>query len=191
MLYGVYKTARNASWQCLSDYKVDSLPVKVSEIAKQAGIVILKNSDVNELEEGQSGLTTWQDGKFYIVYRDIEPSYRCRFTIAHELGHIFLGHVMTDTPMYRTFAINDDNESAANIFARDLLAPACVLHELGITTKEEIAKLCNISPTSAGFRAERMRVLEARNVWYMHPLERQVYKLFENFIKETINNFRL
>ena len=191
MLYGVYKTARNASWQCLSDYKVDSLPVKVSEIAKQAGIVILKNSDVNELEEGQSGLTTWQDGKFYIVYRDTEPSYRCRFTIAHELGHIFLGHVMIDTPMYRTFAINNDNESAANVFARDLLAPACVLHELGITNATDIAKLCNISPTAAGYRAERMAILEARNAWYMHPLEHQVYRQFEKFIRETINNFRL
>lgn len=182
MIYGVYKNARNASWQCLSDYKVDSLPIKVSSIAKQAGIVILKNSVVNKLKDNEHGLTIWQNGKFYIIYRDTDPSYRCRFTIAHELGHIFLGHLMINTPMYRTFAVRDDNESAANVFARDLLAPACVLHELGITTKEEIAKLCNISPTSAGFRAERMRVLEARNAWYMHPLERQVYELFEEFI---------
>lgn len=184
MIYGVYKNARNASWQCLLDYKINCLPIKVSDIAKQASIVILKNSVVNKLKDNEHGLTIWQNGKFYIIYRDTNPSYRCRFTIAHELGHIFLGHLMINTPMYRTFAIRDDNENAANVFARDLLAPACVLHELGITKADDIAKLCNIGITAAGYRSERMKVLEARNAWYIHPLERQVYKLFENFIKE-------
>lgn len=183
MIYGVYKKSRNASWHCLLDYNVDRLPVKVSDIAKQAGIIILKNSVANKLKKKQSGITIWQNGKFYIIYRDTEPSYRCRFTIAHELGHIFLGDVLIDTPAYRTFAVNDDKESAANVFARDLLAPACVLHELRISKAEDIARLCNISMQSSEIRSERMQVLEARNAWYTHPLERQVYKQFEQFLK--------
>lgn len=61
MNYGQYKNARNASWQCLIDYKIGSLPVKVSRIAKQADVVLLKNSAVNLLSENESGITLMQD----------------------------------------------------------------------------------------------------------------------------------
>ena len=91
---------------------------------------------------------------------------------------------MINTPVYRTFAVRDDLESSANVFARDLLAPACVLHELQILTPEQIAKACNISMPAAKNRAERMQVLEARNKYYLHPLERRVREQFEDFIKE-------
>lgn len=129
-------------------------------------------------------MTIVDNGLFIIIYRDTEPSHRCRFTIAHELGHIFLGHLLINTTAYRTFAVRDDNESAANVFARDLLAPACVLHELNVLSAKDISKLCNISLEAATYRAKRMHELEIRNTWYLSPLERQVYKQFERFIKD-------
>lgn len=156
----------------------------VTDIIHQSdNIRLFKNSDVNILKPGESGKTIYHNGIFEIIYRDTEPSYRCRFTIAHELGHIFLGHLMFETAKYRTFVIQDDTESEANVFARDLLAPACVLHELQILNSNDIAQLCNISLESAKYRAERMQELEKRNKWYSHSLEREVYKQFEDFIK--------
>lgn len=183
MNYGVYKNARNAAWQCLIDFNITELPVKVSDIAKKSGIKIIKNSKVNLLRENESGLTVLQKGKFYIIYRDTEPYERCRFTIAHELGHIFLGHVMTDKPGYRTFGKGNDTERAANVFARSLLAPACVLHELGAADPETISKICNVSITAASVRAERLQLLEERNAWYYNPLERKVYRNFKRFVR--------
>ena len=59
-----------------------------------------------------------------------------------------------------------------------------MLHELGIIKPDEIAKLCNISYSSAKIRSERMQILEKRNKWYTHPLEREVFNLFENFIQK-------
>ncbi len=185
MNYGLYKDARNAAWQCLLNFNVCTLPVVVSEIARAVDIVVLKDSDANILKENQSGMTVVQNRKFYIVYKDSENSRRCRFTIAHELGHIFLGHLLINTPTYRTFIVRNDTESAANVFARDLLAPACVLHELQITDAESIAKLCNISLEAAGYREKRMRELENRNAWYMHPLESEVRKQFGKFIEKN------
>lgn len=185
MNYGKYKDARNVSWQCILDFNIDKLPVMVTDIIKKSDdIRLYKDSVVHSLDDNESGKTIHHNDYFNIVYRDAEPSYRCRFTIAHELGHIFLGHLMTNTSAYRTFATSDDNESAANVFARDLLAPACVLHELQILTAPDIATLCNISLEAAQYRAERMQMLEARNMFYTHPLERQVYKQFEQYIKE-------
>lgn len=185
MNYGQYKNARNASWQCLIDYKVNSLPVKVSQIAKQSDITLLKNSVANLLSKNESGTTLIQNDKLYIVYADEQSPQRCRFTIAHELGHIFLGHLFkTDG---NGFLITDDAEHSANVFARDLLAPACVLHELRALTSAAIANLCNISLEAATYRAERMAELERRNAFYLHPLEKQVKEQFAEFISEFLN----
>ena len=114
-MYGIYKNSRNAAWQCLIDFKITSLPVKLSDIAKQCNISIFKNSNVNILEDNQSGISFLQNGKFYIIYNDNDSVQRNRFTIAHELGHIFLGHLLIDTKKYRTFDYNNFTESAANI----------------------------------------------------------------------------
>ena len=183
MNYGKYKGARNASWRCIIDYNINALPVMVTDIINHTdNIRLFKDSNVNKLKTGESGKTYYHDNIFDIVYNDAESSRRCRFTIAHELGHIFLGHLLISTTAYRTFKITDDNESAANVFARDLLAPACVLHELQVLKAADIAKLCNISLEAATYREQRIKELERRNAWYMHPLERQVYKQFEAFI---------
>lgn len=184
MDYGKYKNARNASWQCILDFNIDKLPVKVSDIIlKSENISLHKNSDMNILKDGESGKTISSGDKFKVIYRDTENSRRCRFTIAHELGHIFLGHLLINTPQYRTFKIQNDTESAANVFARDLLAPACILHELQAHTPQAISELCNISLEAATYRAERMQELEKRNAWYLHPLERKVREQFDDFIK--------
>lgn len=185
MNYGQYKNARNASWQCLIDYNIDSLPVKVSRIAKQTDIVLLNNSAVNLLSENESGITLMQDDKLYIVYADEQSPQRCRFTIAHELGHIFLGHLFAKNG--KGFATTDDAERSANVFARDLLAPACVLHELHATNAAAIANLCDISLEAATYRAERMAELERRKAFYLHPLERQVKEQFADFINKKKN----
>lgn len=184
MNYGKYKNARNASWQCILDYKINKLPVIVTNIITQSdNIKLYKNSQLNILKEKDSGMTIFKNKTFNIIYRDSDNSCRCRFTIAHELGHIFLGHLLINTPEYKTFAIREDNESEANVFARDLLAPACVLHELRAINAADIAKLCNISLEAASYRERRMRDLETRNAWYLHPLEIEVRKQFDNFIK--------
>lgn len=183
MIYVKYKNVRNAVWQVFIDYNITELPVSVNQLAKQLDIKIIKNSDIHELKKGERGITIEIDGKPYIVFDDAEPVPVCRFTVAHELGHILLGHMMTQIVKYRTFADRNEIERSADMFAIRLLAPACVLHELQALTADDISKLCNISITSARFRAERMQVLEKRNKWYSHPLERQVYKQFEKFIK--------
>ncbi len=184
MNYGKYKNARNAAWQCTIDYKICKLPVIITEIINMSNdINLYRNSDFKLLKDGESGMTVVENKCYNIVYNDNENSRRCRFTIAHELGHIFLGHLLINTPAYRTFAIRDNNESAANVFARDLLSPACVLHELQAVNAVDIAKLCNISKEAAEYREKRMRELEMRNAWYLHPLERQVINQFDDFIK--------
>lgn len=71
----------------------------------------------------------------------------------------------------------------ANIFARDLLMPAVVLAKTNITTASEISNICKVSNQSAEIRADRLAELIQRNKFGMSPLERQVHKQFDNYIK--------
>ena len=74
-------------------------------------------------------------------------------------------------------------EMQANVFARDLLMPAIVLHNLNIKSSEDIARICNVSMLSAEIRYKRLTELNERNVFNRHPLERQVYRQFNEYIK--------
>lgn len=186
MIYGKYENARNASWQCLIEYNISSLPVPVLQIAKAAGIKVIKNSKVNWLLPNESGVSIIRGNQWYIVYNDRCSRQRCRFTIAHELGHIFLGHELKKrghlTQTFKTAKSYAEQE--ANIFASRLLAPACVIWALNIRTPAQIATICDISHTAAKFRFQRMEILYKRNRFLCNPLENVVYKNFNGFIKK-------
>lgn len=185
MIYGIYKNARNAAWQCLLDYNVTSLPVNVMQIAKKAGIKVVKNSRVNLLSLNESGASFINNKQWYIVYDDTAIRQRCRFTIAHEMGHIFLGHKIKREQHTQSFDSSKPiAEKEADIFASRLLAPACVIWALKLKSSAEIAKLCDISITAAEIRADRMKILYERSQFLLNPLERKVYDNFENFINK-------
>lgn len=168
------------------DFGITELPVSLKKITKQANIRTIKNSLVNKLQGNERGISLLIKNQWVIIYDDKEPIPVSRFTIAHELGHIFLGHSFRKGYHSRNFdKKRPDIENEADMFAARLLAPACVLHELGITSAEEIARVCKISITAAEYRAERMQILEQRNSWYRNPIERQLIKQFEKFIKES------
>ncbi|MEG2118613.1 MAG: ImmA/IrrE family metallo-endopeptidase, partial [Clostridia bacterium] len=116
-IYGIYKNVRNAAWQCLLDYRIDALPVDLLTITKAAGIILRKNSDVHELSGNESGAAILQGDTWYLIYDDECIVGRRRFTIAHELGHIFLGHELIDGYHRRTFNPDKPNaESEADMF---------------------------------------------------------------------------
>ena len=205
--YGKYQNSRNASWQCLIDNHIHALPVSVSEIAKRNRIKLCTYSENAELIRAlgleqlthNRGFSARTNRNFLILYDDTLPRQVARFTIAHELGHIFLGHLLQPigsascTTLNREPSPNDDPlEREANIFASRLLAPACVLWALNIRSPEEIAKLCDLSITAAQIRAERMALLLRREAAFLaagqpscflrSPLERKVYRSFEKYI---------
>lgn len=185
-IYGVYKKARNASWQALIDYKIDSLPVDIIKVVQNNGIRLLKNSQANELRDGEAGISVFDGTQWFIVYDDSLPIGRKRFTVAHELGHIVLGHPLIAGFHARTTCGElPQTESEANIFASRFLAPACVLWGLNVHTTADISRICEISAEAAGIRAKRMEELYKRNMFLTSPLERRVYSQFENFIKQN------
>jgi len=175
--YKDYQSARDAAWRILLDCGVDHLPVRTSVICKALGVRLVEG------EIAQDGYSTVVKGVPYIVVKQSLSNARKRFTVAHELGHIILGHVGRFELVNREPDPEDNTiEQAANVFASRLLAPACVLWGCQVESVEEIAQLCGISTQAAGFRWERMQELNQRNKFLVSPLERQVYECFLPFI---------
>lgn len=196
MSYKNYQNARDVAWKILLDCKVDRLPVDLNPVCGRLKIRVLSYGRNRELIQ-RAGLTQavrMTDGlTFYlrntpvVLFDETVQPQRARFTVAHEVGHIVLGHVRPGgfTPVNREPQPGDaPEETEANQFAARLLAPACVLWGLDIHTPEEIMRLCHISGQAARFRAERMRELYRRRRFLTSPLEREVFGQFQPFMSE-------
>ncbi len=191
-MYQIYKNSRDKAWEALIRCKIDSLPVNLMLIAKHYNIKVIKYSESKYVQElnipDTDGFSLYKPilRKHIIYYNDnVQNNGRIRFTIAHELGHCLLGHNTKGHTNYRNSEIDnkeDPNETAANIFARDLLMPATVLHSLNMSSPEQIAEICNVSLQSAEIRFKRLTELNKRGMYNKHPLERQVYSQFKDYI---------
>ena len=181
MNYNDYKVSRNLAWEILLEEKITELPVRVAQICRQMGIQV----KMYEPADDNDGYSTIINSQAFVFISSKASIERQRFTAAHELGHILLGHTGKYVLTNREPSGKDNPiEQAANVFASRLLAPACVLWGCNAHTPEEIMKLCHISRTAAEFRAERMKLLYDRNKFLISPIERQVYQQFLPYIKE-------
>lgn len=205
--YKQYKKIRDLTWQLLIDFHITELPVQVAPIIRQLGIGLYTYRE-NRLCIAQLGLTDFMeetdgfamffDGKHRIFYDDSKTRGRIRFTLAHELGHILCDPAfkqMQSEDIIKSAGTKADAlsvETQANMFAVRLLAPACVLHELGLATAQDIARVCDLSLPAAEFRLRRHLALEERNrqlksrqgqgCYYISSLEKQVQQQFAPYI---------
>lgn len=193
--YNNYKIARDKAWRNLIKYKINSLPVDVLDVCKKAGVGVYTYVNGKSILEDyriqinteNEGFTTKINGKYVIFYNDtITPKSRIIFTIAHEMGHIALGHARTGVTIWNRGeqAEPAPEETQANIFASRLLAPACVIKEMDIHTAEELQEITGLSYTAAKIRLERLNQLRARDKFYLSPLEKEVKSNFEKFIRD-------
>ena len=88
MHYNDYKKARNAAWQILIDCQIKELPIK--EFSNCQRLQIQEKQDSNT---PYSGYVKGVHDNIFICTNATEPLPRQRFTAAHELGHVVLGHV--------------------------------------------------------------------------------------------------
>lgn len=182
MQYKDCKNSRDLTWKILLDAGIKALPVKVAPLCRSMGIGVY----LYEPKDDNSGYSTVIAGRAIIYISRFDPPKRQRFTAAHELGHILLGHVGHYELVNREPTESDNPiEQAANVFASRLLAPACVLWGCGVHSAEDISKLCDISDAAAAFRWDRMKLLYKRGMFLVSPLERKVYEAFQDYIAQN------
>jgi len=118
----------NTTLDILDAYGIEKPVVDVSKIAKDKGIEIKEI----KMPPTYSEVAGFYDKKVKTIYLNIEDKpVRKLFTVAHELGHIFLNHENYGV----LFRIPKENtkyskvESEANSFASSLLMPNFMIYD--------------------------------------------------------------
>lgn len=132
--------------------------------------------------------------KYCIFYNDIPPkivkSNRVRWNLAHELGHILLGHhqLCGDNKLFRR-TINDELykqlEAEADYFAQLILVPHIVLYAHHVRKELDIQRLCKISAPAAYKRMREYKVWK-RKVNTQRPYndfyDEELFHIFYNYL---------
>ena len=130
-------------------------PLKPKEIARLLDYIIIPYSELDAtsyntaiaisddaystVEEDDTGMN-----RYVIYYNDYcTTSERIDWSIAHEIGHIYLGH--HDAPN------NGDYELEANFFAKYLMAPPPIIHSAQCHDSNDVAICFNLSKQAATY----------------------------------------
>ena len=137
----------------------------------------------------------YKDADCYIVYyNDIDRSRiinsnRYRWNIAHELGHILLGHhkSFSKTRIFRSSLSNYEYnhlEAEADYFAQLILVPHVVLYAFNITSASDIKRICQISGPAAARRFYAFKEW-AGNINKNDQYDKSLFYLYYNYIYKT------
>jgi|SRR6266850_2999691 len=154
----------------LQEFRIERTPVAVADIAKKRGVKV----SVGPLPVDISGFLIREKGSAIIAVNSLHSSTRQRFTIAHELGHLEMGHP-AKSDVYRGLNFrnekssqgDDELEIEANRFAASLLMPEGRILELvgskGVDLEDEqriqsLAKKFEVSPQALIFRLINLRL---------------------------------
>lgn len=133
----------------LIDYGFVDFPIDIfalakkafkAEIVKYSSLSRKKLAQIKEYEPLNDGFTIFHkmsDGtkRYTIYYNDKCNEYRQRYTIGHELKHIFYDEELT----------KQKDEDGAEYFSKVLLAPKCLVIKKKIKTPEEMVEHFGLS----------------------------------------------
>ena len=146
-----YTRIDNSIIELLEDYNVDEYPIDLIKLTKKMNIKTIPYSKASSY--GIKNPNTISDDAFAdmehatIFYNDNIMSERQRFSIAHEIGHIWLEHKSS----------SKETEAEADHFAAYLLAPTPIILELGLDNPKDISNLFSISYSAATNALNRTR----------------------------------
>ena len=167
----------------LSRLKLDkNLPIRVESVAKALGVDI----KYEPFDEDLSGVLVKEPARTVIGVNSSHAITRQRFTVAHELGHLVLGHngdlFIDKTLRSQAVVVRRDGKSSlgmdadeiqANGFAAELLMPKQVIAQKVAKTLEKKSKLTPdklVQELAATFRVSQ-QAMEYRltNLGYLIP----------------------
>ena len=145
--YARYDYCNQRACEFLEENNICSFPFDVKRIIHNSGWGLVTYSElmhqfscdrntVIRCLGSEDGYTQLDDVNYCIAYNDEEwLGDRIRFTLMHEIGHIYLRHLadFEATRLYRGSLTKQENkvlENEANAFARNVLVPTAMLQRL-------------------------------------------------------------
>lgn len=131
---------------------INEAPIPLKKIADYFSIKVIPYDNFPDSISGT--IITNEDGSVTIGVNSKNSKVRQRFTIAHEMGHFFLGHDIKSQIVDDHLDKSTDREKEANKFAAELLMPKNLFindikNKISIP---ELAKKYNVSEQSVSIR---------------------------------------
>ena len=139
----------------------ETAPVDVLEAARRLGVQVFSAKLADKVSGVLLRDPSYGSKSGFVIFVDSdEPSYRQRFTAAHELGHFVLhrdavGERNEDNYLLRSENMSNQQEVEANRFAAVLLMPMDLIEqemEQGNSTVSGLANTFGVSPTAMSIR---------------------------------------
>lgn len=155
-------------------HNLKSFPVDVKQLAEAAGATIR----YDEFDDGLSGFAYQKHGSKFIGINSTESDERQRFTIAHELGHLFMHKQNTVNYDVGIMLFRDSHSSngtdvkeiEANNFAAELLMPEEHIRKdvvrMGGIDLEDDEALSNLADKYGVSR--RAMIVRLTSLYYVH-----------------------
>lgn len=172
--YARYDYCAKRACEFLEEYNISSYPIDVEKIITDnhwgltpySLLMEQFNCDretVIRCLRSKDGYTQLDKDNYSIAYND-DPTLgdRKRFTLMHEIGHIYLNHLIDFdiTLLYRGSLSQDENkvlENEANAFARNVLTPVSLVQQLTDKSPENISAKFGITYHAASTRQDLFR----------------------------------
>lgn len=153
MIPANYPLARNMARKVLKQYKIVDVPTDLRKICEGEG---LEYMELDDPEAVDGMLMELEDGTRVAMVNRAKAYVRGRFTLAHELGHIFLRHDKRDFYDAETVReLGEDMpesakppwEQEADAFAAELLIPQELLkkYQAELKNPEKLAGIFQVS----------------------------------------------
>jgi Zn-dependent peptidase ImmA (M78 family) len=149
LLNGTYEFIKNEAVDCIIRYNMQ-YPLNPFELAQKMGIKsvpysILAQSQYSEaLKCSPDGFSCENSTTTLIFYNSTANPRRMLQTIAHEIGHIKLDHSAG-------FLRSEIEEHEAKFFAKYIMAPPPLIHQLKVINASTIKENFNLSAEAAGY----------------------------------------
>lgn len=213
--YARYDYCNQKACEFLEEFNIISFPIEPEEIIHQKKWGLVPYSELMEVFHcnrqqvekylgSKDGFTIWDDSNYTISYNDDgRLGDRTRFTLMHEIGHIYLNHLkeFEATKLYRGSLTKSENrvlENEANAFARNVLVPTSMLEHLSNKSIHSISVYFGITPSAAQTRLDlyttdinmntRLNVLKRLyNVFYKFYYKKRCVICNYGIITQNIN----
>ena len=172
-----------------NEVAIETLPFSWIDEHGMKAADVLHSKDAETFELG---------GRYIMFFNQAVPCARLRFSEAHEIGHIVLGHDMERITNYRKTndprlkALYEQYEREANYFAACLLMPEAVINRLKAlgcrTTKGFLMATFDVSEAAAEIRLKTVGKNSARYVAYWKKdasLDNALLLKFSDFIRKV------
>lgn len=162
------------------EQKINKFGIDSFSLCEKMGIKLVKYSEYSEKkhllikrdEDGFSNVDFIKNSIIIFYNDEIRPYRRLKFTIFHELGHIFLGHHQEGKDDE-----TEEQKKEADIFANEFYCPQAFMIYYDIRTKKELMDVFKITEKYAEVLIDK---LSKRKTMNLSKNEKRLIRVFEN-----------